>query len=435
MTCAMRSTLTAQVVPLGIHGDDAGGHGPEKVLVITWGSVAVDRPTMDSRICFAMLRDSEAVSGVTREKLYQILTWSFNALAMGCFPAADENGTDFGPAHHPDRAQLAGRPLHPGGMRGAWSEMRGDWKFLRESLHLHDYYNARNCCHLCAAKRDHPSSCEFGRDATVRSTCVNGSEWIAGKKHSGTSPLLSFPGFNIWRVQFDIMHTLDLGILQHAIPSALQELCAADGPFKGPTIESRVQAASAAYHKWCRDNHVTTKTKRISLQWVQGPWPRISQVHCKAAPLRRMVEWIMGVCTDVAASTDDVHVRRRAAFFISLHNCDSIMRSQGRFLDAASAAEVSQGLEDALSLYHAISKACDFKGVRRWPIIPKHHALSHIGFDHAGTNPRQVHCDADEDMVGKMKRIYIKCHGVLASACSRSVCLTGCACTHVKACS
>ena len=90
-----------KVFKKGIHGDDAGAHGHDKVLVVTWGSVAVDLPTMDSRLCFSMLRDADAVSGVTREKLYKVLTWSFKALATGLFPAEDEEGRGFGPGHHP----------------------------------------------------------------------------------------------------------------------------------------------------------------------------------------------------------------------------------------------------------------------------------------------------------------------------------------------
>ena len=76
----------AEVVPLGMHGDDAGGHGHDKVLVLTWGSVAVEGSTLDTRICFTMIRDGEAVPGITREKFYKVLVWSFTALAAGVFP-------------------------------------------------------------------------------------------------------------------------------------------------------------------------------------------------------------------------------------------------------------------------------------------------------------------------------------------------------------
>jgi hypothetical protein len=53
-------------VPIGIHGDDAEYTQGEKVLVLSWGSIAPGSmasekvPTLDSRILFSMLRLSEA---------------------------------------------------------------------------------------------------------------------------------------------------------------------------------------------------------------------------------------------------------------------------------------------------------------------------------------------------------------------------------------
>ena len=39
-------------IPFGVHGDDAGAQGEETVLVVTWGSVAVELPTMVLRAGF-----------------------------------------------------------------------------------------------------------------------------------------------------------------------------------------------------------------------------------------------------------------------------------------------------------------------------------------------------------------------------------------------
>ncbi len=38
------------------------------------------------------------------------------------------------------------------------------------------------------------------------------------------SPLVHIPGFSIWRCMCDLMHTLDLGLLQRIVPAALQGL-------------------------------------------------------------------------------------------------------------------------------------------------------------------------------------------------------------------
>jgi hypothetical protein len=137
-------------VPFGFHGDDAGVHGQEQVLVITWGSVALKQCTFDSRIVFTMLRVASILdSATTMHTVYRVLQWSFKALSDGKFPDADHNGKLFSKAHHKHRFLMAGKDL-AGGMCGAFAEMRGDWKYLKEALHLQQYYGSRDLiCHRC----------------------------------------------------------------------------------------------------------------------------------------------------------------------------------------------------------------------------------------------------------------------------------------------
>ena len=189
--------------------------------------------------------------------------------------------------------------------------------------------------------------------------------------------------------------------------------------FKGPNIEERVKAASAAYNEWALENKIEAKTRRITPQWVQGPWPCISQVHCKAAALRRMVEWVMLVCQAASvADPSDTHARWRFAFFVRMHQADAVMRTHGRFLEPAASAALRKCVGEALELYSALSASA--AGAQRWKLVPKHHALSHLAYDNGGVNPRRAHCYLDEGMVGKLKRIYIRCHGASAFACHRA---------------
>ena len=52
-----------------------------------------------------------------------------------------------------------------------------------------------------------------------------------------------------------------------------------------------------------------------------------------------------------------------------------------------------------------------------YKVLPKHHAVTH--YYEVPVNPRRVTCYPDEDMVGRTKNIYCKCHG--ASAPKRSL--------------
>ena len=71
------------MIPFGFHGDDAGVQGQEQVLVITWGGVAAKLATLDTRIVYTMLKVASIVPYDTLQTVYQVLTWSLNALSCG----------------------------------------------------------------------------------------------------------------------------------------------------------------------------------------------------------------------------------------------------------------------------------------------------------------------------------------------------------------
>lgn len=334
------------------------------------------------------------------------------ALAAGTFPSHDEEGRPL----QGSRLRVAGQPL-AGGRRGAWVELRGDWEFLWQSLRLQQYWRTANCCHLCSADKAAPEHLytDFRRSSRTRGTLRTHEEWSAAVEAAGRkSELTGIPGFCIWRCAFDLMHTLDLGVLQHAVPSALQELAegigcrSAGGPFAAATVEARMVEATRMYRDWCAANKITSKVRRITKAWVAGPYPSISQAHAKAAALRSMLYWVREVC--VAEATASPHAATRAACFDSLARVDATLRRNGRFLTDASGDEVAQHTEDALLCYNALAVSSFEDGSTRWPLVPKFHALTHIMYDHMGVNPRSTHCYADEDMVGRVKRIYIQCH-------------------------
>ena len=105
-------------VPIGIHGDDAGVFGSEKVLVLTWCSVARDHVTLDSRILFSAVLGNHCVPLKTVETLYKVFAWSLNCLASGEFPAVDHNGVAFSKTYMQWRFARAGLPLTQCNMRG-----------------------------------------------------------------------------------------------------------------------------------------------------------------------------------------------------------------------------------------------------------------------------------------------------------------------------
>ncbi len=399
----------AGCVPLGVHGDDAGVQVSEKITIVNFGAVTSPGPTWDSRILFTCVKGSDAERGANvLDEAYRVLAWSLRCVTAGTFPDRDHNGVAFGPAHHPARAAKAGQPL---GLYGKIVEVRGDWKFLREALRLRQHYGrAERICHLCRATKwagpEHFS--DFSRGAACRVLTTN-AEWREEQERLGPTPFLEIPGFNIRMVHFDIMHTLDLGILQLALPSALHELVHAGEFGEGP-LQARLQVATRQYRRWCKRNRVSAVAPRFKQAWIRLPHPQIGQVHAKAAAARSMQYWMRDVCERRANSHPGQHASMRWGLFWHLCSADHVMRRGRRHLRPAEHDQLQRRVESALQCYGWLSGRARTMGIPLWRLIPKHHAMTHIGFDTKGVNPRHVQCYMDEDMVGKMKRLYIKCH-------------------------
>jgi hypothetical protein len=243
-------------VPYGVHGDDAGMAGAESVLVITWGSVAVYGPTLDTRLLFSVVKVNEMIKPDTLQECYSVLRWSLEALARGRYPDRDHRDVLFSPTHHPERFRWA-KELIAGEMVGAWSEMRGDWKWLAESLYLQTHYGTPGICHLCRAHRiirrlDYR---EVGPDARHRNTLVTAWDWwVLYSSAVLVSPLIMIVGFNCWRVLIDALHTLDLGLYQHAAASAVWQFTEPredGGHYDGDTRQARLDNCYDQYKRWC----------------------------------------------------------------------------------------------------------------------------------------------------------------------------------------
>ena len=215
-------------VPLGIHGDDADTFQGRKVLVLNWGSVAVQLSTLDSRILFSAVALLHAVKGKTIETIYRVWVWSINCMASGEHPWEDHDGIPFSQNHHPERFKMAGKKLTSGCHCAVFSELRGDWKWQWEALYLEQFYSADEICHLCRAhkKRKRLYYTQFRRDAHLRKTIVSWPQfrdWLIANPHL-RSPLTWIIGFSTWRCWVDAMHNLDLGIYQSIAAGCLVEL-------------------------------------------------------------------------------------------------------------------------------------------------------------------------------------------------------------------
>ena len=369
-------------IPAGLHGDEGGVFGsPNHALVLTWGSVVQELLTLDSRILFAGLLMNSGVPGKTLETLYQVFVWSLNCLAAGVYPEADHTGKPFSEDYTPSRYRLRGQRLHQTGLRGIWSELRGDWKWQVESLRLDQHYHANYICHLRRArcKIERLRYTQFGRTAYVRRTKVRWSsfrDWYADR--FSKPEFFSIVGFNIWRRWCDAMHCLDLGVYQSVAGSCLTELVE-EGVW-GSTDGDGYMLAHVEYKEWCRARGLppAPRFEKSRLCRTAMDFPKFTQQSAKASATKHIMRWLRDVLHRVDHAGSTLHGKQRLAMMDAFAAFESICERHGRWIPADDVEAMGGFMETALLCLNALAGRAAEQNKFTWQIIPKCHMATHL---------------------------------------------------------
>ena len=215
-------------------------------------------------------------------------------------------------------------------------------------------------CHLCSAGKAGDLYTDFSQDAEHRKTKITTEEFMTTYLALAIiCPLLLIPGFCIWRVFFDIMHTLDLGIYQYAIPSAMWEMTGegSSATWTGRSRQIRFSKAYVSYRLWCKANKVISVTKKQfklkRFRPTASKYPMITQVTAKAAATRSTVYWMDTICESKPAVSD--HDKIRALMFSSFVKADVLCRRADRVFTDSEHDQYRKHIERALRAYNCLA--------------------------------------------------------------------------------
>ena len=193
----------------------------------------------------------------------------FDALASGRFPVADPWKKVSSKDYMPERARNTGKFLAERAdgqyYRGAFAEFRGDWKYMKATFSLKEGYHVADFfCHRHMTRKQGLSPAmwysNFCRNAAHRTTMVSDEEFL--HMYSQRSPLVHIPGMHITRIVFDLMHCMELGVLQLLIPSLLSVLVSRRAHrYPGRLLNERYQSAYIRYRRWCYNNRKVLANK------------------------------------------------------------------------------------------------------------------------------------------------------------------------------
>ena len=109
--------------PLGVHADKGQHIKRDKILAISWGGIMCRKATDWSRILFTIIPDEILIPGVTDERVYSALTWSFQWLLRGEWPPTDHDGNPWPYGSRRYLNGIAAKPL--AGEGSAWNDIVG----------------------------------------------------------------------------------------------------------------------------------------------------------------------------------------------------------------------------------------------------------------------------------------------------------------------
>ena len=206
-------------IPLKIHGDvvPCGKAKGRSLEVISWSSLlSAAGSTWDTRAYITGIITSakfkgDGVDPPTVTSIWQVIMWSFGCLCKGVWPAFDHKGEPW-PAG-PVQALKAGSRLC-GPRRFALFVVSADADYLSNYLGLAHFNSGGNPCYRCRCNREDTPWSDFRPSARWRNTCLNRFDYMLmeGKHLLFDSPQV---GVTPLHVVIDILHALDLGVLQH----------------------------------------------------------------------------------------------------------------------------------------------------------------------------------------------------------------------------
>jgi len=96
---------------------------------------------------------------------------------------------------------------------------------------------------------------------------------------------------------------------------------------------------------------------------------------------------------------------------------EDLCERHGRWVPPMDTEQMSNFMETGLLHMNALAAEAAGNGLFFWHLIPKCHMATHLTYDFAmsGVNPRRTTCYADEDMVGRCKKIVQHSHGKTAA--------------------
>jgi hypothetical protein len=271
------------VISLGVWGDSGRYNTRDSLYIITFNMLSSQdhRRFLFGAVPKKMLCDCGCRGRCTLDSFWKILKWSADHLLLGSWPSCRHDGSPFLKIDK-HRQMKAGLGMH----RGAFIQKRGDWSWLVQCLGL-NAWNTTKRCWMCEADTEEFDWTDFDDAANWRCTHCSHDEFIARGTYLST--LFSLPGFLLDYVDLDVMHVVDLGILQYFLGSISLELLHSLGGKRGKDNwkHSLSQLLRLIKHSWKEVGLSVSPINDLTIGMLGGGTSKtVARIKTKAAETR-----------------------------------------------------------------------------------------------------------------------------------------------------
>jgi hypothetical protein len=210
------------------------------------------------------------------------------------------------------------------------------------------------------------------------------------------------------------MHTVSLGVAQHIGGNVLFELIWHRVP-RGQHKEklAEVWAGILEFYKLFA---VSTRVSKLTLSMFTDK-DRPHQVYPQLTTKAKETEWLCRALARVWPQYQDMdqqadrHIGRLLELLVHVYD---LAGSTGLFHSHQDSAALLTKVQEMQAHYNWLAKAAEGRGEKRWNTVLKHHYMGHWAED-----AQWLHCRAgatylDEDFMGRMKTVAMKCTGGVA---------------------
>ena len=394
-------------IPLSFHGDDVPVSGRGKIwshamTTFSWSSMLGVGTTDESQFFIFGLFDrlnahnAEDTSKDTLHCFFELLAWSFQALADGKWPSRDHRGRKY--EKDSEKGRLAGTDL-AGGYCGVLWGIIGDLDYFCKTLTLPKSTLASGPCCLCKCTgRGANTWCDFSRTAPWRQACWEVNDWRAWSGRS-RCPIFNLEWASPWLVGLDWMHNKYLGHDQFVYGSLFKVLVRYLLPSANPlkNLATVWQDILYFYKRWnapCRFGAI----KKLTMFERKSGWPKL---RGKAGEIRHLAGAMHYVWQKHYNQRLEVHRQVELYLRLNMSLEETLTEHKESYaLPPAAAAVFEETVTTMLQVLTSVAE--HYLEEKLFNLTQKSHFMQHSALLAKYISPRVLWCFQGEDMQKQM---------------------------------